>query len=237
MRRFMTFALLLILLFQAQAQAKEKDEDFRDNHNVAGFFASLNAYGSDPGYSLGLSYAYYPIQYMGIGATMSYQRWDVGDIVNHEVQTKGDIYTLDDDDDKVEKLILTVAPCLRTPSLRVGKREDMRLFLQAEPGIMLNVLPNDNLTYVCQRVEGQPGKWVQRLLYAKNHGGQQLSWLFRPSLNLGIDSGIISLGCTLSGFDPYSSRRNVTAGNVKVSDGGREHKVCAEVFASLAIAF
>lgn len=228
------FLLLALAATSIIARADDRQDDYRSSHQALTCGASLNAYGSDPGYTLGLSYAYYPIQFVGISAGIGFQSWGISGNTSSEINIDNDIYVADNDDlDKKSTLIFTLAPTLRTPSVRVGRGEDVRLFMECAPGLMLTPFANERITYASQRVEGQPGKWVQRIDQAKNSNGQWAAWMVRPSVNLSVDKGIIGLGCRFSNLDPYSSRRHLSFKGRKLPNSYPHHKLTAEIFLTL----
>jgi len=82
------------------------------------------------------------------------------------------------------------------------------LFLHLEPGILLNMIPNETIEFAyinTQDFEPIPSRFEK----VKNKGGETLFFDMKSYITMQIDNLGVSLGYGFSTFDIYSGRRNI----------------------------
>ena len=231
---------LLLLSFSyvgiLEARAQKETDDFRNNRNLLECFGALNVYGSDPAYSFGFSYYWYPCYYVGLGSGFFFQQWGeiVGEVLPYTIRDQQNREFSFDDDNRILKGGLYVGPSFRTPSFRISKDGDVRLFFQCNPSILLSI-PNDSYIYSHTFLKDQ--ELYTRSIKLKNQDGKWYFWQIRTTASVAIDNVILSLGYGLSNLGPFSGSRNVIWENRNISKPNSNYAVTHELFISAAYSF
>ena len=231
--------LLLFCLLHTgtlKAGAQKGTEDFRENRNLLECVGALYVYGSDPAYSVGFSYYWYPCYYVGLGSGFFFQQWGeiAGEVLPNSIRDKQNREFTFDDDNGIIKGGLYVGPSFRTPSFQVGKDSDVRLFFQCNPSLLLSV-PNDS--YMYSHTFLKDGNLYTHSKKLKNQDGKWCFWQIRTTASLAIDKVVLSLGYGLSNFGPFSGSRNVIWENRNISKPNSNYAVTHELFISAGYSF
>lgn len=230
--------LLLSLLYTGirEARAQEENDDFRNNRNLIECVGALYFYGSDPAYSYGFSYYWYPCYYVGLGSGFFFQQWGeiVGEVLPISFRDKQNREFNFDDDNHITKGGLYIGPSFRTPSFRIGKDRDVRLFFQCNPSLLLSI-PNDK--YVYSHTFSKDRELYRESIRLKNKDGKCCFWQLRTTASVAIDNVILSLGYGLSNFEPFSGSRNVIWENRNISKPNSNYAVTHELLISAAYSF
>lgn len=116
--------------------------------------------------------------------------------------------SLADNERNVAWIIFKPSVIFRTPNL-LKNTEDIRLWLQAEPGLSLACPFRNSLTYEIHDMKGNVGTVVDYMKFP-NEGLDWFYWHARLSANVSFDRFVIGAGYGISNLDYYSGRRNVT---------------------------
>ncbi len=119
--------------------------------------------------------------------------------------------SLADNEKNIAWIIFKPSVIFKSPNLLKNK-DDIRLWLQAEPGISLACPFRNSLTYDIYDIKGNVGTVVDYMKFP-NKGLDWFYWNARLSVNLSIDRFVIGAGYGISNLDYYSGRRNVTLQN------------------------
>lgn len=98
---------------------------------------------------------------------------------------------------------------LKSPDIWKNADGDLRLWLQAEPGVSLACPFRNSLTYEIKEINGAVGQTVGYRKFP-NKGLDWFCWNVGVSVNMSVDRFVIGAGYTLSNLDYYSCRRDVT---------------------------
>ena len=230
--------LLLCLLYTGtlEAGAQKEVDDFRNNRNLIECFGALNVYGTDPAYSIGFSYYWYPCYYVGLGSGFFFKEWGeiVGEVLPYTIRDKQNREFNFDDDNRITKGGLYIGPSFRTPSFQIGKDRDVRLFVQCNPSLLLTI-PNDK--YIYSHTFLKDRELYTESVRLKNQDGRWYFWQIRTSASVAIDKAILSLGYGLSNFGPFSGSRNIRWENRSISKPNSNYAVTHELFISVAYSF
>ena len=230
--------LLLCLLYVGTLEsiAQEETDDFRNNRNLVECFGTLSIYGSDPAYSVGFSYYWYPCYYVGLGSGFFFQSWGeiVGEVLPYTIRDKQNREFNFDDDNRILKGGLYLGPSFRTPSFRIGKDRDVRFFVQCNPSLLFSI-PNDR--YIYSHTFLKDSQLYKESIRLKNQEGKWCFWQIRTAASVAIDKAVLSLGYGLSNFGPFSGSRNVIWENRNISKPNSDYAVTHELFISVAYSF
>ena len=119
--------------------------------------------------------------------------------------------SLADNEKDVAWIIFKPSVVFKTPNLLKNK-DDIRLWLQAEPGISLACPFRNSLTYEIYDIKGNVGTVMDYMRFP-NRGLNWFYWNARLSVNMSIDRIVIGAGYGISNLDYYSGRRNVMLQN------------------------
>lgn len=119
--------------------------------------------------------------------------------------------SLADNEKNVAWIIFKPSVIFKTPNL-LRRTDDIRLWLQTEPGLSLACPLRNSLTYNIYDIKGNVGTVVD-YMRVPNKGLDWFYWNARLSVNLSIDRIVIGAGYCISNLDYYSGRRNVTLQN------------------------
>ena len=228
--------LSLLCVGTLKAEVQKGVDDFRSNRNLIECFGALYVYGSDPAYSLGFAYYWYPCYYVGLGSGFFFQEWGeiVGEVLPYTIRDKQNREFNFDDDNHITKGGLFIGPSFRTPSFQISKDRDVRLFVQCNPSLLLSI-PNDR--YIYSHTFLKDRELYTESIKLKNREGKWYFWQIRTSASVAIDKAILSLGYGLSNFGPFSGSRNVIWENGNISKPNSDYAVTHELFISVAYSF
>lgn len=119
--------------------------------------------------------------------------------------------SLTDNGKNVAWVLFKPSVIFKTPNLLKNK-DDIHLWLQAEPGISLACPFRNSLTYEIYDIKGNVGTVIDYMRFP-NRGLNWFYWNARLSVNMSIDRIVIGVGYGISNLDYYSGRRNVTLQN------------------------
>lgn len=110
------------------------------------------------------------------------------------------------------------------------------LFVVTEPGILLNVIPNEEIEFAYTNT--QSIETPSRFKTIQNKGGQVLCYDMKNFVSVAIDNWAVSAGYTFSTFDIYSGRRNIVVEGNKLNAHLPAMKKCTHTgFIGISYAF
>lgn len=140
---------------------------------------------------------------LGLEITRQYNQSAYNTTINgHEAVLTGN-------DRNIGWIIFKPSVIFKSPVLLKANDDNVKLWAQMEPGINVGCPTRNSLTYEIIEFHGYTGKAVDYRKYA-NHGLKCVFWNTNASINLSIDRVVIGGGYSISNFDYYSGRRNVT---------------------------
>ena len=219
-----------------EARTQEDAEELRNNRNLIECVGALYVYGSDPAYSYGFSYYWYPCYYIGVGSGFFIQQWGeiVGEVIPHTIRDRQHSEFNLDGDNRITKGGWYIGPSFRSPSIRISKHREVRLFAQCNPSLLLS-LPNKSYSYSHTYMNGS--NLCSQTIKLKNREGKWHFWQVRTSASVAIDKAILSLGYGLSNCGPFSDSRQVVWKNRNISKPNSDYAVTHELFVSAAYSF
>ena len=138
-------------------------------------------------------------------------------------------------DRNVGWVILKPSFIIKSPALWKSKDNDLRLWLQAEPGLSFACPFSNSLTYQIYEYQGNVGHIIEYQKF-RNENLHWFYWNGRVSANFAVDRWIIGIGYYISNLDYYSGRRNVRlSNNHKFSVPAKE--LSQAIFVSLGYSF
>lgn len=215
----------LLFLFSSIASFASNDTSERDtgghSPHYLDFTAGLLAYGSDPGYSLELSYAFFPVKYVGASLGLEFTRMLGSDGTYIDL-----LHDINEDDAKVMHFNLNPSVCFRSPIL---------WFKGHESGLQLQVSPGAQFTMPKRSVvidEHNGSGIVMRDYEIKCDNSRYVFWRVKSSVSWTDGQSHISLGYSMSNYDVYVFRRNLSFNGKKIFSDGR-HKFLHTFFVSV----
>lgn len=177
------------------------DEQYR-NYNIG----VIGEIVSNSTWQLEISYHWFPIQYVGVGASVGLWRQIEGDNI-----PATDDWRIKEKSKNAMNGFLMPSLILRTPA--IIKTEDIKFGFITEPGMMLNV-PYDKVYIENTNAVGIP---VSDTKISCNKG-KWLAFNFRVGIYASFDNISVSLGYVFSNMDIYKMRRNMQYENIKFND-------------------
>lgn len=135
----------------------------------------------------------------------------------------------------INKLLLRPAVRFRMPMVRVF--EDWVVSLNAEPGLYINLLPNDRVNVDRYRYPSDGRHTPCRDRYVWNKGGDVVFWNIKSFFELQANRVVVSAGYLLSNIDIYSGRRNVVVDGVPLGRLFGPRKLSHTGFLSIGFVF
>lgn len=197
------FIIAVIFLVAIAAMAQEEKRPFTATLYGGIYLNNEQAWTIEP------SVAWHFYKYVGVALGM-----ELTSQYNQPSRTttiNGHEASLADNERNVAWIIFKPSVIFKTPNLLKNK-DDIRLWLQAEPGISLACPFRNSLTYDIYDIKGNVGTVVDYMKFP-NKGLDWFYWNARLSVNLSIDRFVIGAGYGISNLDYYSGRRNVTLQN------------------------
>lgn len=199
--------LYILLLFVTSANmsvfASDDAEGYAVKHHQAAMTGELT---SATTWQLELSYHWFPIKYVGIGASVGCWKQ-----IEYDQSPATNEWRLSEDSRSMSNLFFMPSIMLVSPA--IIRTEYVDIGIMAEPGFMMNVaydkvvIENTYGTVIPQdykEVSCNNGKW-----YAFN---------FRIGVYAIFDPICISLGYAYSDLDIYAMRRNMQYKNIRIGD-------------------
>jgi len=134
----------------------------------------------------------------------------------------------------INKLLLRPALRFHIPVIKVF--DDWYLSLNAEPGLYINLTPNDRVRADRYR-NHMDWDHPSRDRYVRNRGGNVLFWNVKSFLELQANRVVISAGYLLSNMDLYSGRRNIIIDGTPLSHLFGARKMSHTAFISIGYVF
>lgn len=228
MRRLLAIMASILSLCTLPAQQIEDKHDFTARLHAGIYVNNSNAWILEP--SVTWQFHRYVGVAAGIEITAQHNQ------ASRSIDLDGHWANLVDNEVNFGWIVFKPSIVLRSPSL-IRRNDDIKLWLQAEPGISLACPFHNSLTYeiIDFNDHGGTGNTLGYETFS-NKGLEWFYWNARVSLNLELDRWVIGAGYGLSNFDYYSCRRDVTLpGGNKFRVPSRE--LSHSVFLSLGYRF
>jgi|GEM_PF-57255 len=155
----------------------------------------------DWGVELGLNY--YPIEYVGVGASLSVGKNFLGDEKSLHTPTR-----VIETDDVNNFAWFRAGVQLKSPALWKNRDGSLAISLRLDAGITMPIPVNRNLGYYS--TPNSHSAVLEERHFAKNSGGRALFFHAKPAVSLDVERWQFWLGYTISDFDAYSAVRNIT---------------------------
>ena len=226
------YLYIVFFLFTCVTTLAQNAKDERGHHTMM-LTGGLSAYGSEPSYNIGIGYSWFPLKYVGASIGVEIQKYM--DSKNGFILEDGNKkYEITKDQLEISHFSLTPAVSLRSPILWFKNRNSGITF-QCDPGLMLT-FPNQHLNVAEHRPEDSM-TGTTHLKSFTNHGGKCVFWRIRNLLSFTDGNGQISLGYSLSNFDPFSCHRNMTVGSRKIFQNSPKHNFSHTFFIAFGYNF
>lgn len=135
----------------------------------------------------------------------------------------------------VNKLLLRLAIRFRMPVVTIF--EDWYLSLNTEPGLYINLTPNDRVRADRYRKHTDWNHTSYRDRYVRNKGGNVVFWNIKSFFELQADRVVVSAGYLLSNMDLYSGRRNIIIDGAPLGNLLGARKMSHTAFVSIGFVF
>ncbi len=217
--------LFCIVLFAAMmpngivASTGETEEE--NKHHGIGLTGELT---SGTTWQMEVSYHWFPIQYVGIGASLGLWKQIGGD-----ESPATEEWRISEDSHNITNGYFMPSLLFRTPALI--KTEDVKIGLMAEPGCMMNV-PYDKVSLEKTYGTGIPIE-QEKISY---HKGNLLAFNFRVGIYTSFDNITMSLGYVYSDLDIYAMRRNMRYDNIHFSGFYPKRKAVGGLYVKVSLA-
>ena len=197
----------------------------------AGFNVSSNA---SVAWELGA--AWYPMTYAGVGLSLELDDNKGDDGLLSSVENGREEYN----PDRIVRFNLHPSLAFRTPRWWMGRRRNVGVMLQCNPGLVLSFPRNDSKWVDTwpfgEDVKELDGRKIYTRRHLKNRDGEWLAWRVRTALSFCTDDGAISIGYSVSNYDINSCRNNLYYKGKRV--GGVDHlSMTHSLFISLSLFF
>lgn len=212
-----TIKLLITLLLVSVVST-----DIRASENLqATIYGGLYLNSDTQAWQIEPSIAYHFNDYFGAGIglefTSQYNRPSRQTVIdNHEAELT---------EPNIAWAIFKPSIIVKSPNL-LNSNSDYRLWVQAEPGVSLACPLHNSVTYALKEFNGNVGHSIDYRRIA-NSDLKWIYWHTRATVNFAIDRVVIGIGYSISNFDYYSCRRNITLPNgAKFKVPGKELSHC-----------
>lgn len=195
--------VVIMAIIPGRIIASPENSDERNRHHSIGMTGEIT---SNTTWQLETSYHWFPVTYIGVGASVGIWRQIGGD----NIPATND-WRVSENSKNVTNVFFMPSLLLRTPAL--VKTEDINIGFMAEPGIMMNV-PYDKV-YIEKKNEAGIPVADTKISYNK---GKWFAFNFRAGIYASFDNVNISLGYVCSNLEIYAMRRNMQYGNVNFKD-------------------
>lgn len=179
-------------------------DNFEDSKLVTTLYGGLYT-GGEEAWSLEPSVDWNFNRYFGVGLGIEYTK----QIFDHCVSTT--INNMEasvlDREREVSWLMFKPHVVIRSPYVWLSKNSEVKLWVQAEPGLSMGVPEHNSITFGAGGPENSDV--YQETYKLRNKGLRWFYWNSRFSANVMLDCIIIGAGYAVSNFDYYSCRRNV----------------------------
>ena len=194
-------AIMFVIPCRTIASAGNTDDE--NLHHCLGATGELT---SGTTWQLEASYHWFPIRYVGIGASVGFWKQIGNDYIP---SAKG--WRVREDSQNVMNGFVMPSLILQTPAL--VKTEDLSVGLMAEPGMMFNI-PYDKVYIEYTNDKGIPIA-DNKISY---HDSSWLALNLRIGIYSKFDRISLTLGYVFTNLDVYAMRRNMQYDNVKLGD-------------------
>lgn len=219
---FLRTALIAAALATSVNAAAATDENDAPTHHEVGLTGELT---SGDTWQLEASYHWFPIKYVGVGASFGLWRQ-----TGYDGLPATNEWRINEDDSKVGNVFLMPSLLLKSPA--IIKTADVSLGLMAEPGFMMNMpsakvaidkIEGTNVYTNYDRVSSNSGRWC--------------AFSLRIGAYAAFDNITISLGYAYSSLDIYGMRRNMVYNGTRFSDFYPKRKNMGGAFLRVAYSF
>lgn len=176
-------------------------------------------------WQLEVSYHWFPIKYVGVGASVG--TWKQIDSDDGPWTTD---WRLTEDSHNISNVFLMPSLLLVSPA--IIKTENLQVGVMGQPGFMMNI-PYNQATIEITSAAGIPMDYK----HVSNNNGRWYAFSLRIGVYVTLDRATISAGYAYSDLDIYSMRRNMRFENIRFDEFYPKKKAIGGAFLSVACSF
>ena len=197
---FYVFILMLTLPFVCKAQG---DENYRWETNLyAGIYIE-----NEQAWIIEPSIAWHFHNYFGVAVGLEFT--SQYNQPGRSLTINGQNANLTDNNKNIAWMLFKPAIILKSPTIKLNKEGDYKLWFQVEPGVSLACPFKNSVTYETVNSQNNSNALIDYATF-RNKDLKVFYWNAKISAKIAIERWVLGLGYEVSDFDYYSCRRNIT---------------------------